>query len=791
MKNFIILIFLILLASQAKAQFYYGDGEATNLENVIGFDQNSQKIKTGTSTDPTSVAISGGAGSILLRTDGSVYAKKDAGQTTNWAKLFDTSDSLIPYIPTASSTQTGLLTSSDWVYFDSKVDNIVSDAPVNVSFTGNTASISIQTTTTPTITNVLQWNGTEWDAAPFLAPVGGNYVDFYLDDTASDIGGYFSLLNYPTGGSQVDDSATASTSHEVFIEAYASGSDGLDGDGYINAGKWDFHLYSYVDNSGGTSYLKAYVYKRTSGGVETLLFSGNTQDINNTNSLVPQLYTIESFQGQFAINSTDRLVVKFYAFSDSPTNKTIHLIHNGELFYSHIHSPILTRHNDLAGLQGGSSGEYYHLTQTEHDSLSTFATTASLNAAVTSSAIVAKTLDGYAKTGSLPLSSSDTILSAIGKLENNIGSSTAKEKQFYESTATITQATGEYGAYKFKYSATGSSTTQSVLQEFTRTASLSGYPLGIVAYWNMDGDAGAGEVNQYNPGTYDLVNVGTVSSVSGKLSTARGNLDSSNYLYWNAGSSNNTAFDSDEFVVGCWFKNTTAQNYLISMISKGAYSTDGWTFYGGWDDRSALFQVYYGGGSSCSAYRGSTLTDSNWHSMIGVYSNSGDFIATYYDGALANSFSCTQTLSPSSQNLNIGNISSTGNTAYKYLDECFYISGSYATENVAALATAIYNSGSGRLVSQGNSMTATSTYFKLLKKAQLQVTQENVPALPGIYNFAYRNGSKVSSGMPGYSSSATVTAHYTLYGDVGDEFEFGATDFTSAPSRIMINAQEW
>ena len=37
------------------------------------------------------------------------------------------------------------------------------------------------------------------------------------------------------------------------------------------------------------------------------------------------------------------------------------MVHSGTANYSHIHTPLTLAHNDIAGLQGGASGEYYHL----------------------------------------------------------------------------------------------------------------------------------------------------------------------------------------------------------------------------------------------------------------------------------------------------------------------------------------------------------------------------------------------------------------------------------------------
>lgn len=143
MRNLIFVSTLFLFAMSANAQWYYGTGEATNLENNIGFDKHQQKIISGSATDPKISAVYGDAGSLLLKTDGVMYVKKDAGTTTNWNKLLDDSMSLIPLIPTASSTQTGLLSSTDWNTFNGKENVLSFSSPL--SRATNTISIPVAT----------------------------------------------------------------------------------------------------------------------------------------------------------------------------------------------------------------------------------------------------------------------------------------------------------------------------------------------------------------------------------------------------------------------------------------------------------------------------------------------------------------------------------------------------------------------------------------------------------------------------------------------------------------------
>ena len=105
--------------------FYYGNGEATNLENDIGFDKNGQKIRTGIVTDPTVVAQAGAQGSMLMRTNGDVYIKNDAGTTTDWT-IVSKSAATLNYTPTIPA---------NWPVVPTKVTGALDELILPVDYT--------------------------------------------------------------------------------------------------------------------------------------------------------------------------------------------------------------------------------------------------------------------------------------------------------------------------------------------------------------------------------------------------------------------------------------------------------------------------------------------------------------------------------------------------------------------------------------------------------------------------------------------------------------------------------
>jgi len=104
------------------------------------------------------------------------------------------------------------------------------------------------------------------------------------------------------------------------------------------------------------------VYKRASGGTETLLFETQTEEINAT---VNQLYNITSVQSEFTILATDRIVIKYYGRTTSVLSPIITIVHSGTDNASHVDTPFQTLHNDLAGIQGGLTTERNHLSDAE------------------------------------------------------------------------------------------------------------------------------------------------------------------------------------------------------------------------------------------------------------------------------------------------------------------------------------------------------------------------------------------------------------------------------------------
>jgi hypothetical protein len=183
----------------------------------------------------------------------------------------------------------------------------------------------------------------------------GSGVNYFLTAAASGISGYDLMSKTPDAAAEVDESISV-TNQTLLFESYIS--DTAIGATQIDPGLWTFNIYSYVDSLAGATNLSIEVYSRTTGGTETLLFAHDGPPITNT---IVELQSGSFVQPAYTINNTDLLVFKFLATTTSTSPVTVHVVHSGNTHYSNINTPLITRHNDLAGIQGGTSTERYHL----------------------------------------------------------------------------------------------------------------------------------------------------------------------------------------------------------------------------------------------------------------------------------------------------------------------------------------------------------------------------------------------------------------------------------------------
>jgi len=130
----------------------------------------------------------------------------------------------------------------------------------------------------------------------------------YLDNSASDISGYEQLLRTPTTTTLVEETI-AINNNTVIFDSYATIA-GFPGSTTIPAGIWTMHGHFQFSAVTGDNYIHWDVYKRTSGGTETLLFRMSSADIAVTTE---QEILLQEVQSAVVLAIGDRLVVKLYA----------------------------------------------------------------------------------------------------------------------------------------------------------------------------------------------------------------------------------------------------------------------------------------------------------------------------------------------------------------------------------------------------------------------------------------------------------------------------------------------
>jgi hypothetical protein len=222
----------------------------------------------------------------------------------------------------------------------------------------STSDISDIQITSPIVNQLLQWNGSKWINASSSVVNAGPGVIYFLTNYTAGFGTYDYMSKTPDNLAEIEESVVVNA-NTVLIHEYIS--DAPINKTLIDAGIWEFNFFGYVNTLNASFVIDT--YKRTSGGTETLLFSAETELIN---WLTPDLSNSITVQQAFACNATDSLVIKVYGKTTQTSNVTLKLVHSGSTHYSHFHTPLTTAHNDIAGLQGGASGEYFHLNSSDN-----------------------------------------------------------------------------------------------------------------------------------------------------------------------------------------------------------------------------------------------------------------------------------------------------------------------------------------------------------------------------------------------------------------------------------------
>jgi hypothetical protein len=197
--------------------------------------------------------------------------------------------------------------------------------------------IPFTNTPSPSLSDVICYDGVQFTPCP---PTAGPAQILYVTNTASDISGYDLWDTSPLGSQFTIPVTIPATTTKTLIEAFATAS------GYPNAtvipsGEWQADSYVQVSSASNTTTLNIDVYDRTSGGVETLLFSFGNTTVSGNGTAVTH-YTAEAVEPAFSIGATDRLVIKYNMTKTGGASITGTLYGGGSTSYSHVHTPLGT-----------------------------------------------------------------------------------------------------------------------------------------------------------------------------------------------------------------------------------------------------------------------------------------------------------------------------------------------------------------------------------------------------------------------------------------------------------------
>ena len=269
-------------------------------------------------------------------------------------------------IPTASATNRGLLSSSDWTSFNNKLSSVGLTMPsaFTVSNSPLTANGTIAVTGAGTVAQYIRGDGSLADFPE--AGGGGSSVSYYLNGSVSQgtIGGiaYYEMNKTPVLGAGTDFVAIADGYLASFITD-AGDPSLLE----IPAGNWNFETYFSASSGGGTPTFYIELYKVNSGGTATLIAS---------NSATPELIAFGTVINPYfstlavpttALAITDRLALRYYVARSGRTI-TMHTEN------SHLCQIITTFTTGLTALNGltaqvqnfatGTSGTDFNISST-------------------------------------------------------------------------------------------------------------------------------------------------------------------------------------------------------------------------------------------------------------------------------------------------------------------------------------------------------------------------------------------------------------------------------------------
>ncbi|KKK69043.1 hypothetical protein LCGC14_2937980, partial [marine sediment metagenome] len=154
-------------------------------------------------------------------------------------------------------------------------------------------------------------------------------VELFLTEDASDIGTYFDLATDSTGNPEENTVTAITAGGTSLIASYASvlNEAVIESITDLESGIYSMHIHASADFPRGmTLYFE--FYRRTSGGVETLLATSHDSNILSTSEAQIELHS--TVTTDLIWNTGDRVVVKIYGRNTNAASKNITIYIEGD-----------------------------------------------------------------------------------------------------------------------------------------------------------------------------------------------------------------------------------------------------------------------------------------------------------------------------------------------------------------------------------------------------------------------------------------------------------------------------
>jgi hypothetical protein len=216
----------------------------------------------------------------------------------------------------------------------SEIVNLQSNLNNKLETSGGTISGSLNVTNSLTATT-FYGDGSNLTGISKGGGGGGQLYYFNISRTQSP---YYEFSTSATSTSEQSITVSTGSTQTAYIGGFMTPSN-LPNVTTLPTGIISFYIHAYTDNSNTTFNLYCELYKRTTGGTETLLL---TSDPVVTIGTTPTMYITDAFFSGTSLNTTDRLVVKVYATNTSSNTRSITMLSEGTEHYSFSYTTIPT-----------------------------------------------------------------------------------------------------------------------------------------------------------------------------------------------------------------------------------------------------------------------------------------------------------------------------------------------------------------------------------------------------------------------------------------------------------------